>query len=159
MARTRAYRTPTHISWEKMKTRCLNPNAEQYPNYGGRGITIDPAWMDYKAFLADMTERPSKAYTLDRLDNDGPYVKVNCRWATKAEQSNNRKCTKYLTLNGVTKAISVWARELNVHRASLWNRVNLGWSDEDVLTKPGLKQGVEGPHHRKHHRQYYKEAA
>lgn len=136
LARTRAYRTPTHLSWEKMRTRCLNPNAEQYPEYGGRGITIDPAWDDYKTFLADMGERPSKDFTLDRKDTNGPYCKDNCRWASKREQQNNRRNTKFLTANGETLPIADWARRIGVHRVRLWNRVRIGWSDHDVVNTP-----------------------
>ena len=31
-----------YIIWQAVKTRCNNPNAINYPDYGGRGITYDP---------------------------------------------------------------------------------------------------------------------
>lgn len=44
-------------------------------------------------FLADMGERPSAKHSLDRLDLNGGYTHLNCRWATREEQARNTRRT------------------------------------------------------------------
>jgi hypothetical protein len=73
-----------------MHRRCYNPNHESYSYYGGRGITVCDRWHIFENFLADMGERP-EGKTLDRLDNDGNYTMINCRWADKYEQARNKR--------------------------------------------------------------------
>lgn len=84
---TRAWR-----SWHAAKMRCFNPNDPAYARYGGRGITMCARWRDsFENFLADMGERPEDR-TLDRFpDNDGNYEPGNCRWATRKQQTANRR--------------------------------------------------------------------
>lgn len=83
-------RTPTYNSWRCMKTRCLNPKHDQYPNYGGRGIKIHEPWLKFENFLEDMGERPY-GKTLDRIDNNGNYEPSNCKWSTNKQQARNRR--------------------------------------------------------------------
>lgn len=77
-------------AWAAAKGRCRNSNAERYADYGGRGITFDPAWDDFETFYKDMGE-PKECESLDRIDNDKGYSKDNCRWATAEEQCENRR--------------------------------------------------------------------
>ncbi|QJD54791.1 hypothetical protein PssvBMR5_gp23 [Pseudomonas phage MR5] len=82
--------SPTYVSWQSMRTRCLNPNSADYLHYGGRGITICATWDSFEQFLADMGERPV-GKTLDRINVDGNYCLDNCRWASSVEQRHNQR--------------------------------------------------------------------
>jgi hypothetical protein len=74
-----------------MRERCRNPTHHKYPLYGGRRITVCDRWLDsFENFLADMGERP-KGKTLDRINQDGDYEPMNCRWAEPTQQNRNRR--------------------------------------------------------------------
>jgi hypothetical protein len=90
-ANRRGARTTEYEIWVGIRKRVHNANDKLYPYYGGRGVTLCEEWEDFSVFLRDVGRRPSKAHSLDRKDNDGPYAPGNVRWATKAEQARNRR--------------------------------------------------------------------
>lgn len=75
--------------WQHMKSRCLDSTNPRYKDYGGRGITICDAWLNFEKYFKDVGE-PPKGMQLDRINNDGNYEPSNCRWVTPKENSNNR---------------------------------------------------------------------
>jgi hypothetical protein len=90
-------RTPEHRAWANLKYRCLNPNSQQYKNYGGRGIKVCKRWLlSFEAFLEDMGPKPNPSHSIDRIDNEGNYSPKNCRWATSKEQASNKRNTRRL---------------------------------------------------------------
>lgn len=115
--------SPVYTSWLNMKQRCTNPKSGQFHNYGARGITISPRWVNsFENFLADMGERP-EGCSLDRIDVNGNYEPGNCRWATASQQCRN---TRVVALN--TEAVKVirWgaARGVPLSLLARLNRVS-----------------------------------
>ena len=131
-----------------MKSRCTNPNFNQYQRYGGRGITFDPRWATFENFLADMGERPTGT-SLDRIDNSGPYGKANCRWATREQQANNRSSNRKVTIQGETRTLAQWARHFGINQATVKDRVERGWPLGRALKLP--KQPPGRPRKRDYH--------
>jgi hypothetical protein len=129
-----------HYVWVSMRARCSNPKNRSYTDYGGRGITVDPAWADFQVFYADMGDPPDGG-TLERADNDGPYSKANCRWATRAEQSRNKRNNRYLEYNGERRIVADWATHLGLPHRLLRVRLNRGWSAERTLATPPAIRG------------------
>lgn len=116
----------TYRTWKAMRGRCLRTTSDKFHRYGGRGISIDPKWDDYAAFLADMGERPSGT-TLDRKDNDGPYSKENCVWVTQAAQNRNYSRNIHVEIGGVRKCLKDWCLELGRVYNTVLHRINRGW--------------------------------
>ena len=73
------------------KNRCTNPNHARWHDYGGRGIKFK--FKSFDEFIAEVGFKSNSKLSLDRIDNDGDYVKGNVRWATYSQQNyNSRGC-------------------------------------------------------------------
>lgn len=131
--------TREYKSWWAARKRCTNPEARQWSDYGGRGITMCERWCaSFEAFLADVGPSPSRQHTLGRIDNDGPYAPHNVRWETMTEQNRNTRAT-VLTAEKVAMAkrrhldgerIADLAREIGVKNITLWQAIKgVSWAD------------------------------
>lgn len=125
---------PTYRSWYAMKQRCLNPNNKRYSRYGGRGITVCARWIhSYKAFLADMGERPA-GKTLDRKNTDGNYEPGNCKWATSQEQAENTSQNLRISVEGVEyPSHASVCRAYSASQSTFSKRLKAGLTPEQAL--------------------------
>lgn len=138
--RKHGYRnTPIYYVWGSMKERILNKNNHAYKHYGGRGIGVEPRWIDKEKgfinFLADMGEIP-KGYTLDRIDVNKGYYKDNCRWTTWTQQGNNRRNNRLITIDNTTKTISEWCNTYNLNKPAVYKRISKGWDLVEAIMIP-----------------------
>lgn len=125
--------TPIYNAWRHMINRCENPNDNRFAYYGGRGIKVCERWRSsFENFLEDMGERPPNR-SLDRIDNDRGYEPGNCRWATRKEQARNKRTTRFIVFRGERRPLVEWAEILGIPAYSIWNRIRLGWTDEEAL--------------------------
>lgn len=118
--------TSEYSVWSSMKKRCLDLKSKRYKDYGGRGIKICERWLKFENFYKDMGERPSKEYSLERIDNNGNYCPENCKWATRKEQANNRRSNlKILNTetNEIYKTLTEAAIFNNISAKTLWNQL------------------------------------
>lgn len=124
-------------SWRKMLQRCTSPNAINWHNYGGRGIRVCDRWRaSFADFLSDMGEQPSTVHSLERTDNDRGYEPGNVVWATKTDQSRNRRNTRLLEIDGVAAPMVVWAEAAGVNECTIHSRLDQGKSDSEAVFMP-----------------------
>lgn len=124
----RGGKSDTYSTWSGMLTRCLNPESSSYKDYGAKGVTVHPDWLEFSAFLKDMGERPD-GMTLDREDTLKGYEKSNCRWATRLEQGNNKRNTVLLNFKDQSLTQSQFSRLTGINQSvvskDLKNGLNL----------------------------------
>lgn len=118
-------KTKTYKTWQTMRQRCENPNNDQYPAYGGRGIKVCERWSSFELFLQDMGERP-KGKTIDRIDSNDHYRPENCRWADSKDQANNRRNSIRVKVRGEWVTVRDAAERLNLTISGVRNRCRRG---------------------------------
>lgn len=129
--------------WAGMLTRCNNPNAINYCDYGAKGIRVCDEWAN------DFTKFRDWAYangyredlTIDRIDYHGIYEPSNCRWCTAKEQNRNRSSNTLITYKGETHCIADWADIIGMKYSILQRRLNNPhYTLERAFTEPPRKR-------------------
>jgi hypothetical protein len=127
--------------WRHMKTRCENKNSPAYKWYGARGIKVCEKWLDFKNFFEDMGVRPSKKYSIDRINVDGNYEPSNCRWATMRDQQRNRRNNAVYTYNGITASLAELCELNGCKYKTVHMRMSKGAPIDQAMTSDRISYG------------------
>lgn len=124
--------------WKGIKGRCFNKNNNKFKNYGGRGILICDEWKnDFKAFYDwAMANGYQDDLTIDRIDNNGNYEPLNCRWVSQKVQQNNKSNSYFIEYNGKSLTLSQWAELYGLNYSTVKSRLSYGWTIEKALFTP-----------------------
>ena len=115
--------------WRGMRNRCGLLTDPHYKDYGARGIAVCDRWRVFQNFVADMSPRPS-GHSIDRIDNNGNYEPLNCRWVTQAEQTRNTRFNRRMKDGRLFRDV---AKSLGVPIETVRHRVILGWPEHEVF--------------------------
>ncbi len=129
--------------WRDMIRRCTDPRDSSYQRYGGRGIGVCDRWLQsFEAFVGDVGPRPSKAHSIERVDNNGNYEPSNVKWGTCFEQNRNRRDNRIITINGTPRTFSDWCSAYGIRKATVESRLRHGWTEQQAFTVPPGRVGV-----------------
>lgn len=116
--------------WRSMMARCHSTGCSSYGNYGARGITVCERWKYFPNFCADMDSSFFIGATIERIDNNAGYSPENCRWATMAEQTRNRRATRMLDTPWGRMTLLEASRKIGIRHATLRKRLANNWPTE-----------------------------
>ena len=120
----------TLIIWSGMKARCLNPKSVSYSTYGGRGIGICDEWLSFENFHNwAIASGYKETLTIDRINPNGNYEPLNCRWIGATENKKMQRSARYISIHGEAKNVSDWCKETHISKATAYKHINI--SEED----------------------------
>jgi hypothetical protein len=128
---------PEYYIWKEARARINRSTHARFGDYGGRGLTIEPAWnRSFEAFWADLGPRPSPEHSLERYDNNKGYVRGNVGWETRSVQARNTRQNHYVSYRGRKMIASDACEAAGISLSTFLQRLRRGWDEESALTKP-----------------------
>lgn len=117
-----------HNLWRGILKRCYTKTATNYHLYGGRGIKMCESWRtDYMSFRTWAHENGYMPnLQIERINNDGDYEPSNCKWATRQEQCQNRRTSKFFTVDGVTATTRYFADKKGIKFSTAYYQLTRG---------------------------------
>lgn len=173
----------TYVAWCNMLLRCYSAAHVAYARYGGRGIEVHHSWKPFNLdkyvgrgahfifntklppedksafdrFVKDVGLKPSKFYSLDRIDPNGNYEPKNVRWATAQEQGVNKAIPAKRVphpQSGAPVLAADLARELGISyqlmrarmvKAGVWNTFDPTPEEKATTEAAQTKKGLPTP--------------
>lgn len=143
------WNTPLYQVWQSMIRRCYNPKAPNRKYYYDRGIEVCQLWReDFSAFKKWANDNGyKKGLQIDRIDVDGNYEPLNCRWITPKANAHNRRYHAEVIYKGEKKKLVDVMDEVGclLDEHTVWKRIFLHkWDIERALTEGRHYAGKRG---------------
>lgn len=127
--KTRAPRRPYYALWVSMLRRCYDLKNQDYPRYGGRGVTVCDRWHSLKNFAADVAGLPNhdrwavgEGFHFDkdiRIPGNKQYRPEAC-WFVDAKLNVATARSHPISVNGrCFRSVQAAAGYFGVHRSTL----------------------------------------
>lgn len=132
-----------------MHARCNDKKNNRYYRYGARGIYVCDRWKTFSNFLEDMGE-PLDGQQIDRINNNGPYERHNCRWVYPKESARNKSSNRSFHFFGKIRTLKEISEMSGINYKSLHNRLVCSknkWTIDDATKfkpKRGNNQKLRG---------------
>lgn len=130
-----------YMIWKSMRERCYTKSCKKYKDYGLKGIKLCDDWYnDFHSFEKWALQNGyKKDLTIERKNVNKDYCPENCTWITVEAQAKNRSNNHKITYNDRTMILQDWADEVGIDSATIRRRLKSGWSIEDALFTPKMK--------------------
>lgn len=139
------YYHPAYRVWAKVKARCYNTNAKEYPNYGGRGVIMCDEWKDFPGTFVKWAIENGWERGLD-IDKDIKasaigelpllYSPERCMFVTRKVNLNNTRRNNIVEFKGEKKTIAEWAEKIDINPSTLFGRLfRYKWPIERALSE------------------------
>lgn len=135
--------TREYVRWKQLRNRCFNKNDQDYPKYGGRGITICDEWVSpgegflaFRQWLLGFEDWAN--LTIERIDVNKNYSPDNCTMIPNREQVYNRTNTFRFEYLGETYTLkqAIEKFQLQIHPDELARRIRNGKTPEQAMFTP-----------------------
>lgn len=118
--------------------RCYDENYKDYPEAGGRGLTVARRWHNNDNFFADIEDTwglpPSPYAQLARLDpKKGWHPNNIAGWTNHKFVARHRMDNLYIKYLGQTMSLADWSEQYGINAQTLWSRIHRGWILDDVF--------------------------
>ena len=129
-------RSRLHIIWTNIIQRCHDKNSKSFIYYGGRGIGICPEWHDFIVFRDwALVNGYKDDLTIDRINVNGNYEPLNCRWVGRDIQANNKRNNVFIIFREERRTVAQWAKEYDIPITTFLRWYKKGEKIEDILLK------------------------
>jgi hypothetical protein len=122
--------------------RCRTGHGDSAARYKGAGVALSREWQGrggFKRFYLHIGPKPSPEHQIDRIDGARGYEPGNVRWATRHEQSRNRRSNINVTIGGETMCVFDWCKRTGIPAPNAYARIAIGWEPARAVVTPVAK--------------------